>query len=114
MSYLFKSLEPEQFRSATAVGFVMGSYMYSWDGKSIYLNDIVVKESYRLNGIGKMLFKRLLKHAKETKSNRIEIAVLSPNPVQEFLKKMGAINVTERDAYQYYRVHRDVINTARQ
>lgn len=91
----------------------MGSYMYSWDGKSIHLNDIVVKESYRLKGIGRMLFERLLKHAKETNSNRIEFAVFNFNSMQKFLKKMGAVNTTETDEYLYYRVHKDVINTAR-
>lgn len=100
------------FRSPTAVGFYLGSYVYSWDGKSIFLNNILVKESHRANGVGKLLFENLLKHAKDTECNRIEFVTFKSSSVQNFYLKMGALNVTESDGYIYYRVFRDVINAA--
>ena len=51
------------------VGFALYYIRYStWKGQRLYLEDILVNEPYRGNGIGKLLFDRLLEEVKEKNS----------------------------------------------
>ena len=74
------------------VGFALYYTKYStWKGKCIYLEDFLVKESERGNGIGELLFKEVMKVAKERSSGRMEWQVLDWNePAINFYKKMHA------------------------
>ena len=48
------------------VGMALYYTKYStWKGRCIYLEDIIVKEDYRGNNIGKMLFEETIKEAKK-------------------------------------------------
>lgn len=99
------------FSLPTAVDFALNSYVYSWDGRTIYMRNFLVHEPYRSKGVAKLIFQGLLKHAKETGCNRIEIHVSDWNTVaRKFYEKMGAINVSERDGHVYYRLFKDVID----
>lgn len=83
--------------------------MYSWDGKSIFMRNMLVKPSHRLKGVGKLIFEELLKHATETCCHRIEFLVPEWNSAKQFYKKLGAINYTVRKRYEYYRVNQEAI-----
>lgn len=74
------------------VGFALYYIRYStWKGQAMYLEDIVVTESARGNGIGKLLMDRLIEEAKEKKFNRIIWQVLDWNePAINFYKKYNA------------------------
>ncbi len=49
------------------VGLALYYYRYStWKGKRLYLEDIVITESIRGNGLGKTLFDAVINTAKET------------------------------------------------
>ena len=62
------------------VGFALYYIRYStWKGQAMYLEDIIVTEKARRNGIGKVLFDRLIEEAKEKKFNRIIWKVLDWN-----------------------------------
>lgn len=64
---------------------------YTWVGKSLYLDDIVVKEKYRGNKIGTKLLDRVIEFGKETNCKRIRWQVLDWNTdAIEFYKKYGA------------------------
>ena len=78
------------------VGFALYYVRYStWKGQAMYLEDILVTHSMRGNGIGKLLFERLIEEAKEKKFNRIIWQVLDWNePAINFYKKYN----TEFDA----------------
>lgn len=94
-----------------AIGFSLNSYVYSWDGRTIYMRNFLVHEAYRSKGIGKLIFNGLLKHAKETGCNRIELHVHDENTAaRKFYENLGAIDVSERDGHVYYRLFKDVID----
>jgi len=56
---------------AQAVGFALYFYQYStWEGRTIYLEDLFVKEDHRKNGLGYQLFQVLAKEAKNNNCRR--------------------------------------------
>ena len=74
------------------VGLVLYYYKYStWKGKCLFLEDIIVTESQRSKGLGKMLFDKVVQVSKEMKVRRMEWQVLDWNtPAIEFYKKYDA------------------------
>lgn len=74
------------------VGIALYYYRYStWKGKTIHLEDLVVREDMRGTGLGFELYSRIIEQGKMDKVRRIEWAVLDWNtPAIEFYKKSGA------------------------
>lgn len=74
------------------IGFALYYIRYStWKGCRMYLEDLLVTESYRGRGIGKMLFDKLLEEAKAQNYNGMVWQVLEWNePAINFYKKYGA------------------------
>lgn len=73
-------------------GFAMYYIRYStWKGQRMYLEDLVVTEKMRGQGLGKKLFDQLIVEAKEKKFNGIVWQVLEWNePAINFYKKYKA------------------------
>ncbi len=73
-------------------GFALYYIRYStWKGCRLYLEDLLVTETMRSNGIGKKLFDRVLIEAKEKGFNGITWQVLDWNePAINFYKKYGS------------------------
>lgn len=73
-------------------GFALYYIRYStWKGQRMYLEDILVTESMRGKGLGKLLFDRLIEEAKEKGLNGIVWQVLEWNePAINFYKKYNA------------------------
>jgi L-amino acid N-acyltransferase YncA len=73
-------------------GFALYYIRYStWKGQAMYLEDILVTESMRGKGMGKLLFDRLIVEAKEKGFRRMVWQVLEWNePAINFYKKYGA------------------------
>ena len=73
-------------------GFALYYIRYStWKGQAMYLEDILVTETARGRGIGRLLFERLIEEAKEKKFNRIIWQVLDWNePAINFYKRYNA------------------------
>ena len=84
------------------IAFALYYIRYStWKGQVMYLEDILVTEALRGNGIGKMLIERLIEEASEKGFKRMTWQVLDWNePAINFYKKFGAkfdpewVNVT--------------------
>jgi len=76
-------------KNNTIVGIAIYYYKYStWKGKCLFLEDIIVTESQRGKGIGKLLFNKVIEVAKETTVRRMEWQVLDWNkPAIDFYKK---------------------------
>ena len=73
-------------------GFALYYIRYStWKGQRMYLEDILITESKRGKGYGKLLFDRLIEEAKEKKFSGITWQVLDWNePAINFYKKYNA------------------------
>ncbi len=74
------------------VGLALYYYKYStWKGKCLFLEDIIVTESQRGRGIGKLLFDEIVKIAKQQKVRRLEWQVLEWNePAIKFYEKYNS------------------------
>jgi GNAT superfamily N-acetyltransferase len=74
------------------VGMALYYYRYStWKGKTIHLEDLIVKEKMRGSGCGFALYSEIIKQGKKDQVRRIEWAVLDWNtPAIDFYKKSGA------------------------
>lgn len=72
-------------------GIALYYYRYStWKGKSLYLEDLVVRASARGRGLGKRLFDAIVKEAKATRCRQINWQVLDWNePAIRFYKRLG-------------------------
>jgi len=64
---------------------------YTWVGKSLYLDDIYVKESFRKQKIGTDLLRKVFEIARAENCKRVRWQVLNWNkPAIEMYKKCGA------------------------
>ncbi|HSN47386.1 MAG TPA: GNAT family N-acetyltransferase [Flavobacterium sp.] len=74
------------------VGIALYYYRYStWKGKTIHLEDLVIKEEMRGTGLGYALYSEIIKQGKKDNVRRIEWNVLDWNtPAIEFYEKSGA------------------------
>jgi GNAT superfamily N-acetyltransferase len=79
-------------REQKVVGLSLYYYRYStWKGKRLYLEDIIVTESERGNGIGKMLFEHTMKFCLDQNCTGMMWQVLDWNkPAIDFYKKYNA------------------------
>ena len=73
-------------------GFALYYIRYStWKGQRMYLEDLIVTEKMRGNGLGKLLFDRLLQEVKEKNFSGMAWQVLDWNePAINFYKKYNA------------------------
>lgn len=87
---LFQTLVAE--KENEIVGMALYYYRYStWKGKTIHLEDLIVKDSMRGQNIGGALYTAVLKQAYDEKIRRVEWAVLDWNtPARDFYINSGA------------------------
>lgn len=65
---------------------------YTWVGKSLYLDDLYVKEAYRKHKIGSALLARVFEAARAAYCKRVRWQVLRWNePAIRFYEKAGAL-----------------------
>ena len=74
------------------VGIALYYYRFStWKGKTIHLEDLVVKETMRGTGLGYALYSEIIKQGEKDQVRRVEWNVLDWNtPAIEFYEKSGA------------------------
>ncbi len=74
------------------VGMALYYYRYStWKGRTIHLEDLIVKESMRGSGLGFALYSEIIAQGKKDNVRRIEWNVLDWNtPAIDFYIKSGA------------------------
>ncbi|WP_396165221.1 GNAT family N-acetyltransferase [Flavobacterium sp.] len=83
--------------SKKIIGIALYYYRYStWKGKTIHLEDLIVKEDKRGTGAGMALYREVIRQGKRDKVRRIEWAVLDWNtPAIHFYQKTGANVLTD-------------------
>lgn len=86
------SLVVEDEDTGRLIGMALYYIRYStWKGQRLYLEDLIVSEKYRGQGLGKQLFDSLLKIAKEEGYRGMVWQALDWNtPALDFYKKYGA------------------------
>ncbi len=74
------------------VGMALYYYRYStWKGKTIHLEDLIVREDMRKKNIGGLLYNAVMKQAFDEKVRRVEWVVLDWNtPARNFYLNSGA------------------------
>lgn len=79
-------------RDGIVIGLSLFYWRYStWKGKRLYLEDIIVTESERGNGVGKLLFERTCQYALDQQCSGMMWQVLHWNePAIHFYKKFEA------------------------
>ena len=74
------TIEAEKEINEKVVGFALYYIRYStWKGQRLYLEDLLVTEKMRGNGIGKLLFDRLIQECKEKNYSGLVWQVLDWN-----------------------------------
>jgi GNAT superfamily N-acetyltransferase len=78
------------------IGIALYYYRYStWKGKTIHLEDLIVKQAHRNTGTGSLLYQKVLQQGLLENVKRMEWSVLDWNTnAIDFYKKSGA-NVLE-------------------
>lgn len=78
-------------------GMALCYFRYStWKGKTIHLEDLVVRESMRGKGLGNALYTRVIEFAKEQGVKRTEWVVLDWNThARDFYSRSGATVFTD-------------------
>ncbi|TXB68935.1 GNAT family N-acetyltransferase [Phaeodactylibacter luteus] len=88
---VFQALVAEQNGSIAGMALYYMTYS-TWKGKMLYLEDFVVAEPFRRQGIGGQLFDAFLSEARRRGCALAKWQVLDWNaPAVEFYKKKGAI-----------------------
>ena len=79
------------------VGLALYFYCYStWKGKCIYLEDLIVTETYRGRGLGRRLLDQVVMKAKQENAKRVVWQVLDWNtPAIAFYESLGAARLPE-------------------
>ncbi len=74
------------------VGMALCYFRFStWKGRTVHLEDLIVKEEMRGKGIGEQLYAEVLQFAHKNKVKRLEWAVLNWNtPAITFYERTGA------------------------
>lgn len=89
--------EIESENTKLIVGVALYYYRYStWKGRTLHLEDLIVKENMRGSGCGLALYSEIIKQGKLDNVRRIEWNVLDWNkPAINFYEKSGAKVLSE-------------------
>ena len=87
---LFWIILAEKNNNIVGMSFYYVRYS-TWKGKCLYLEDLVVKEAFKKQGIGKLLFEATIEAAKKMNAKLMTWQVLDWNePAINFYKKFNA------------------------
>lgn len=84
-------------QSSTIIGMALFYWGYStWKGRMLYLDDLVITEAHRRQGLGSLLFEAIVKEGRQQGASLIKWQVLDWNePALQFYKKHGATIETD-------------------
>lgn len=86
----FQCFVAEQDQEVVGMALVYERFS-TWKGKTVHLEDLIVRENFRNKGIGKALFLQVMKYAKSKGVQRVEWVVLDWNTnAISFYEKAGA------------------------
>ncbi|WP_459210515.1 GNAT family N-acetyltransferase [Aquimarina rhabdastrellae] len=87
---LFKCFVAEMNEEIIGAAIIYDRFS-TWKGRTVHLEDLIVKASMRKKGIGKALYTRVMHYAKDKGVKRVEWVVLDWNTnAIDFYEKSGA------------------------
>ena len=94
-AWVAERTDPEGKETPRVEGFALCYIRYStWKGQRLYLEDFLVSEACRGQGIGKLLFDRLIEECKEKKYSGMVWQVLDWNePAINFYRKYKDVQI---------------------
>ncbi|WP_026933152.1 GNAT family N-acetyltransferase [Christiangramia echinicola] len=83
-------------------GMALVYFRYStWKGKTVHLEDLIVREEFRGKGLGSALYTEVIKYAAQEKVKRTEWVVLNWNKdAADFYRRSGADVMEDWDTVQ--------------
>jgi GNAT superfamily N-acetyltransferase len=88
---LFNAFIAEKNKEVMGMALIYPVYS-TWKGLCYYLEDIIVKEEHRRNGLGTLLFDKVVEFAKQNNAARLRWQVLDWNtPAIKFYEKYDAV-----------------------
>ena len=83
-------------------GMALVYFRYStWKGKTVHLEDLIVREEFRGKGLGSALYTEVIKYARNQKVKRTEWVVLNWNKdAADFYRRSGADVMEDWDTVQ--------------
>lgn len=75
---LFKAFVAEQDKAVVAMALFYTGYS-TWKGKLVYLDDLIVKQTHRNQGIGRMLLDEVIRYAARERARILKWQVLRWN-----------------------------------
>lgn len=100
-----KIAEVKRPGAEAVAGYALYFPTYStWEGRSMMLEDLYVRSSQRRLGVGKRLFEAVAKEASTGGCSRLDFHVLEWNPARSFYEHKGAVNLTNKEQWCYYRL----------
>ena len=96
-----------EMASGKICGFVLYYWTFStWEGRSVYMEDIYVSQEFRGKGIGKALWKACVQAALDIGCSRCNFSVLDWNkPAIDFYKLNGATDLSEKEGWLSFRMN---------
>lgn len=106
--------EGSEDKAKKLIGYALYSFTYgTWEGKRMWLEDIMVTNKYRMKGIGKKLFSAVCREALRENAKAIRFVVLKWNPAMKFYERFRVANLTEKEEWQFTTLqHEDLIKAA--
>ena len=87
---LFSFIVADIQNKIIGMAFYYNNYS-TWEGKCLFLEDLIVTKKYRSHGVGSMLFQSMIEIAKKNQANRMMWQILNWNtPAIEFYKNFNA------------------------
>ncbi|EDV92579.1 thialysine N-epsilon-acetyltransferase [Drosophila grimshawi] len=91
--------------TSSSIGYAICFNSYStWQGRSLFLEDLYVRPAYRKLGAGARIFREVAAMAVKLDCRRLDFHVLSWNPAREFYDHLGATDLTATENWHFYRV----------
>lgn len=95
------------------IGYAICFFSFStWEGKSLFLEDLYVRPQFRKQKVGKKLFQEVVQFARSTNCARLDLHVLEWNtPAKEFYRNFGGVDLTETEKWNLIRFDEKVMES---
>ncbi|XP_027235214.2 uncharacterized protein [Penaeus vannamei] len=92
---------------SSLVGYVLHYYCYSWEGRTICVEDLYVRQTEDCGNVAQALWRSLVKIALEEGCKQFNFPPLRENEYEFYHHE--AINMTKTNGYQYFRMEQEAM-----